>query len=50
VLRVLLLAIWGELAPRSLRLVRRAVVRMRDALVSPWVRSGEAVAWRLGRR
>ncbi|HEX9699715.1 MAG TPA: glycosyltransferase family A protein [Acidobacteriota bacterium] len=50
VLRVLLLAIWGELAPRSLRLVRRAVVRMRDALVSPWVRSGEAVPWRLGRR
>jgi hypothetical protein len=47
-LRMLVLALWGEVSPRSLRRSLRAVVRLRDALASVRIRDGTAVEWRPG--
>jgi hypothetical protein len=44
-LRMLLLALWGEVSPRSLRQALRALVRLRDGVAGVGIRDGTAVEW-----
>jgi GT2 family glycosyltransferase len=47
VLRAVVLAVWGELSPRSLRYLLRGLVRLRDRLAGWRISGGVAVEWRL---
>lgn len=49
-LRTLVLALWGEVSPGSLRRSLRAFIRVRDGLASARIRDGSAVEWHLGGR
>lgn len=44
-LRSLIWAIWGEASPRSLRLLLRAIVHMRDRSASRTISDGMVVSW-----
>jgi len=44
-LRMLVLALWGEVSPRSLRRALRALVRLRDGVAGVRICDGTAVEW-----
>jgi glycosyltransferase involved in cell wall biosynthesis len=45
-IRTLVLALWGEMSPASLRRSVRTFIRLRDRLASAQIRDGSAVEWR----